>query len=83
MRDRLTVDLVSLAAGAVVAVIGALVLLDSSGAVDLTIGWIAVALTGGLGAIILVSGLAGNAGHGHASSGVSVRGTAAAKRQSY
>ena len=83
MRDRLTVDLVSLAAGAVIAVIGALVLLDSSGAVDLTIGWIAVALTGGLGAIILVSGLAGGAGDRHASSGGSVRCTAAEKRESY
>lgn len=65
MRDRLTVDLVSLASGAVVAALGALVLLDSSGAVDLTIGWIAVALTGGLGAIFLVSGLADGAGKRH------------------
>jgi hypothetical protein len=65
LRDRLTVDLVSLASGAVVAALGALVLLDSSGAVDLTIGWIAVALTGGLGAIFLVSGLADGAGKRH------------------
>jgi hypothetical protein len=50
-------DLVSLGSGAVIAALGALVLLDSSGAVDLSIGWIAVALTGAVGAILLFSGL--------------------------
>ena len=43
------VDLVSLASGAVIAALGALVLLDSSGAIDLSLGWMAVALTGAVG----------------------------------
>ena len=47
MRGRMRSDLVSLASGAVIAALGALVLLDSSGALDLSLGWIAVALTGG------------------------------------
>jgi hypothetical protein len=51
------VDLVSLASGAVIAALGALVLLDSSGAVDLSLGWFAVALTGAVGAMLLLSGL--------------------------
>jgi hypothetical protein len=50
-------DLVSLASGAVIAALGVLVLLDSSGAVDLSVGWVAVALTAALGAILLLSGL--------------------------
>ena len=53
------VDLVSLASGVVIAALGALVLLDSSGALDLSLGWIAVALTGAVGAILLVDGLLG------------------------
>ena len=52
------VDLVSLASGGLIAGLGALVLLDSSGGVDLSVGWIAVALTGAVGAILLLSGLA-------------------------
>ena len=52
-------DRVSLASGAVVAALGAFVLLESSGALDLSLGWIAVALTAGVGTILLVSGLAG------------------------
>jgi hypothetical protein len=51
------VDLVSLVSGVMIACLGALVLLDSSGAVDLSLGWIAVALTGAVGAIVLLSGL--------------------------
>jgi hypothetical protein len=51
------VDLVSLASGAVIAALGALVLLDSSGAVNLSLGWFAVALTGAVGAMLLLSGL--------------------------
>jgi hypothetical protein len=57
VRDGVRVDLVSLGAGVVVAGLGALLLLDSSGAVDLTLGWIAVVLTGAVGAIVLLSGL--------------------------
>ena len=52
------VDLVSLASGAVIAALGALVLLDSSDAIDVSLGWIAVALTAAVGVIVLLSGLA-------------------------
>jgi hypothetical protein len=65
VRNRLTVDLVLLASGAVIAAVGALVLLDSAGAFDLTVGWVAVALTGGIGAILLVGGLADGNGDRH------------------
>ncbi len=65
MRGEVTVDLVSLGSGAVIAVVGALVLLDSSGAIDLSLGWIAVALTAAIGAILLLSGLAGGSGSRH------------------
>jgi hypothetical protein len=65
VRNRLTVDLVLLASGAVIAALGALVLLDSAGAFDLTVGWVAVALTGGIGAILLVGGLADGNGDRH------------------
>lgn len=52
-------DPVSLASGAAIAALGAIVLVESSGAVDISLGWIAVALTAALGTILLVSGLAG------------------------
>jgi hypothetical protein len=58
VRNGVRVDLVSLGTGAVVAAIGALVVLDSSGAADVTLGWMAVVLTGAVGAILLLSGLA-------------------------
>jgi hypothetical protein len=57
MRGGVRLDLVSLASGAVIAALGALVLLDSSGALDLSLGWIAAALTGAVGVILLLSGL--------------------------
>ena len=57
MRGEVRLDLVSLASGAVIAALGALVLLDSSGALDLSLGWIAAALTGAVGVILLLSGL--------------------------
>jgi 6,7-dimethyl-8-ribityllumazine synthase len=57
MRERLSVDLVSLGAGALIAALGVLVLLDSSGALAIPLGWMAVALTGAVGAICLLSGL--------------------------
>jgi hypothetical protein len=65
LRSGVRVDLVSLASGAVIAALGALVLLDSSGAMDISLGWIAVALTGAVGVILLVSGLAKGAGARH------------------
>jgi hypothetical protein len=60
LRDELNPDLVSIASGAVIAALGALVLLDSSGALDLSLGWVAVALTAGIGTILVLSGLTGN-----------------------
>ena len=57
MRGEVRLDLVSLASGAVIAALGALVLLDSSGALDLSLGWIAAALTAAVGVILLLSGL--------------------------
>jgi hypothetical protein len=58
MRTRVSVDILSLGAGAVIAGVGALVLLDSSGAFELSLGWMAVVLTGALGVILVLSGLA-------------------------
>jgi len=60
-----TFDPVSLGAGALIAVVGALLLLDTTGAIDLTLGWAAVVLTGAVGAILLLSGLAANGGERH------------------
>jgi hypothetical protein len=57
MRNRLNVDILSLGAGAAIAAVGALVLLDSSGALELSLGWMAVALTAAVGAILVLSGL--------------------------
>jgi hypothetical protein len=55
----MNVDVVSLASGAVIAALGALVLLDAEGGVDLSLGWIAVIVTAAIGIIFLISGLAG------------------------
>jgi hypothetical protein len=57
VRGEVKVDVVLLSSGAVIAALGALVLLDSSGALDLSLGWIAVVLTAAIGTILLVSGL--------------------------
>jgi hypothetical protein len=65
MREPVRVDLVSLWSGAVIAALGLLVLLDSSDAIDLTLGWMAVALTAAVGAILVLSGLAGGDGKRH------------------
>jgi hypothetical protein len=53
----MSVDILSLGAGAAIAVVGALVLLDSAGALDLSLGWVSVALVGAVGAILVLSGL--------------------------
>lgn len=58
MRDRLSVDPVCLGAGAALVAVGALILLDSAGALSVPLGWMAVALTAAVGAIVLLSGLA-------------------------
>ena len=57
MRNGMRVDILSLGAGAAIAVVGALVLLDSAGALDLSLGWVTVALIGAVGAILVLSGL--------------------------
>lgn len=57
MRKGVSLDPVSLASGAVIAALGVLILLDVSGALHLTLGWMGVALSGGAGLILLVSGL--------------------------
>jgi len=57
VRREVKVDSLLLASGAVVAALGAIVLLDSSGAVDVSLGWMAVMLTGAVGVIVLLSGL--------------------------
>ena len=57
------VDVVSLASGAVVAALGALVLLDMKAGVDLTLGWDAVIVAAALGVVFLISGLAGPGRH--------------------
>lgn len=51
------VDRLSLASGVVVIALGALVLLDSSDAADLPLGWVTVAVTAALGLVVLISGL--------------------------
>jgi len=55
-------DPVSLASGAAIAALGALLLFDSAGTVDVSLGWMAVALTGAAGAILVLSGLLGRNG---------------------
>lgn len=57
MRREVNVDRVSLASGVVIAALGGLLLLDSSGALDLSAGWMAVVLSAAVGAILLLSGL--------------------------
>jgi hypothetical protein len=59
------VDFVSLASGPVIAGLGVLVLLDSSGALDISLGWAAVVLTGAVGVILALSGLARSSGARH------------------
>lgn len=58
MRDRLNVDPVCLGAGAALTALGVLIVLDSSGALSVPLGWMAAALTAAVGAILLLSGLA-------------------------
>jgi hypothetical protein len=58
-------DVVSLASGAAVAALGALALLDTSGAIDLSLGWLVVALTAAIGAILVLSGVADGGSERH------------------
>ena len=50
-------DDVSLAAGIGLVALGALLLLDQSGAIDLTLGWLGAMVAAVLGTVLLVSGL--------------------------
>jgi hypothetical protein len=50
-------DTVSLVAGAAIAALGGLLVLDQSGALDLDAGWIGAAFAAVVGAILIVSGL--------------------------
>jgi hypothetical protein len=58
-------DLLSLVSGAAVTALGAVVLIDSSGAADLPLGWVAVAVTAALGVVMLLSGMVGTETNGH------------------
>lgn len=58
MRDPLSFDGSSFAAGVVVAALGLLVLLESEGTIDIGLGWAAVVVTAAAGAAFLASGLA-------------------------
>jgi hypothetical protein len=51
-------DPVSLVAGAMFMALGALLILDQAGALELTLGWVGAALAASLGAILVASGLA-------------------------
>jgi hypothetical protein len=65
MRDQVKVDLVSIASGGVIAAVGVLLLLDSSGALDISPGWMAVALTGAVGVILVLIGILNGGGKRH------------------
>ncbi len=57
MRRKVKFDPVSLASGVVIAALGALLLVDSAGGFHVSLGWMAVVLTGAVGAIFMLSGL--------------------------
>jgi hypothetical protein len=59
------IDPVSLGSGGIVAVLGLLMLLDTTGAMDVSLGWIAVALTAAVGGMLLLSGLANDSAERH------------------
>jgi hypothetical protein len=57
LRDPVSFDPTSLAAGIAVAILGVYALLESEGTVDLSLGWAAVAVTAALGALFVLSGV--------------------------
>jgi hypothetical protein len=57
---------VSLVAGVAIAALGALLVLDRTGALNLDWGWLAAALAGAAGVILVVSGLSGREAGGGA-----------------
>jgi hypothetical protein len=60
IRDRL--DLTSLAAGLAIVVIGALILLQVDGTIDLDAGWLLSALAAASGVVLVASGLGARRG---------------------
>ena len=60
MRGPLRFDPVCLGAGAALILVGVLIVLDSAGTLSVPPGWMAVALTAAVGAILLLSGLVGD-----------------------
>ena len=50
-------DRVSLAAGMVITLLGALLVLDRAGVLELSAGWVGAAVAASAGTILLVSGL--------------------------
>ena len=65
MREGMRIDPVSLGSGGIVAALGLLMLLDTTGAMDVSLGWIAVALTAAVGGMLLLSGLANDSAERH------------------
>ncbi|MGH2962329.1 MAG: hypothetical protein ACRDL3_09070 [Solirubrobacterales bacterium] len=60
LRDR--VDATSLVAGAVIAVFGALILLQEEGTIDLEAGWFLAILAAATGVVLLASGMGARRG---------------------
>ena len=65
MRGPVRVDFVSLGSGAAIAALGVLLLLDSTDALAVSLGWMAVALTAVVGVILVLTGLFGPAPSRH------------------
>jgi NhaP-type Na+/H+ or K+/H+ antiporter len=55
LHDR--IDLTSLVAGVAIAVIGALILLQDNGAIDLEAGWLFAAIAAATGVVLVASGM--------------------------
>jgi hypothetical protein len=55
LRDR--IDLTSLVAGIAIAVIGALILLQDDGTIDLEAGWLFAVLAAATGVVLVASGI--------------------------
>jgi hypothetical protein len=58
VRETVKPDPVLLGGGLLIALVGVAVLLDSSGVLTLSLGWMAAGLTALLGVLLLLSGLA-------------------------
>jgi hypothetical protein len=65
VREGVKADVFSLGSGVVIAALGALILLDASDVLDMSLGWIAVALAAAVGAILVFSGLAAGGPNRH------------------